>query len=109
FAERSRKRVVSLQAGDGQTLDAWRRLVDLSKRYFEAVYDKLGVTLEPDDVCGESFYNDRLAPLADELERSGKAVISDGALCLFPEGFKNKDGEPLPLIVRKKDGGFGYA
>jgi arginyl-tRNA synthetase len=109
FAERSRKRVVLLQAGDEGTLRAWRRLVDLSKRYFEAVYEKLGVTLGPEDVCGESFYNDRLAPLAAELEGSSKAVISEGALCVFPPGFKNKESEPLPLIVRKKDGGFGYA
>ncbi len=109
FAERSRKRVVMLQAGDEKTLDAWRVLVGLSKRYFDSVYAKLDVTMRPDDACGESFYNAKLAPLADELEKSGAATVSDGALCLFPKGYTNKEGEPLPLIVRKSDGGFGYA
>jgi arginyl-tRNA synthetase len=109
FADRSRKRVVLLQCGDAETLRWWRVLVDLSTRYFEAVYAKLGVTLRREHIAGESFYNDKLAPLAKELEDKGAARISDGALCLFPEGYKNKEGQPLPLIVRKKDGGFGYA
>lgn len=109
FADRSRKRVVALQSGDAKTLEAWNVLVAFSKKYFEAVYEKLDVTMRPADACGESFYNPRLVPLAEELEKSGKAVISEGALCLFPEGFKNKEGNPLPLIVRKGDGGFGYA
>jgi arginyl-tRNA synthetase len=108
FADRSRKRVVALQAGDEQTLKQWRLLVDLSTRYFEAVYEKLGVTLKHDDIAGESFYNDRLAPLAGELEARGHARISDGALCAFPSGFMNRQGAPLGLIVRKSDGGFGY-
>jgi arginyl-tRNA synthetase len=109
FAERSRRRVVLLQGGDPETLGWWKKLVDLSTRYFEAVYDKLDITLRPADLKGESFYNDRLAPLAAELEATGYARVSDGALCVFPDGFKNKEGAPLPLIVRKKDGGFGYA
>jgi arginyl-tRNA synthetase len=109
FAERARKRVVMLQAGDERTLESWRMLVDLSKRYFDAVYTKLGITMKPEDACGESFYNARLAPLAEELEKSGAARISDGALCLFPAGFSNKEGQPMPLIVRKTDGGYGYA
>jgi len=109
FAERSRRRVVALQGGDARTLERWRTLVELSMRYFEAVYARLGVTLTRADLAGESFYNDRLAPLARELEDSGYARISDGALCAFPEGFKNRDGNPLALIVRKSDGGFGYA
>lgn len=109
FADRARRRVVLLQAGDNQTLMWWRTLVDLSTRYFEEVYQKLGVTLTKTDTVGESFYNDRLSPLADELEKSGAAAMSDGALCVFPPGFKNKEGLPLPLILRKKDGGFGYA
>lgn len=109
FAERSRKRVVALQSGDAETLALWKRLVAVSARYFQDVYDKLDVTLREGDICGESFYNPRLAPLCEELERSGKAVVSDGALCLFPPGFKTKEGTPLPLIVRKSDGGYGYA
>jgi arginyl-tRNA synthetase len=108
FAERSRKRVVALQAGDEQTLKQWRLLVELSTRYFEAVYAKLGVTLELRDIAGESFYNDRLAPLASELGGLGYARLSDGALCAFPAGFVNREGAPLALIVRKSDGGFGY-
>ncbi len=108
FADRSRKRVVALQAGDEQTLKQWRLLVDLSTRYFEAVYAKLGVTLNHGDIAGESFYNERLAPLASELEALGYAHISDGALCAFPAGFVNREGAPLGLIVRKSDGGFGY-
>jgi arginyl-tRNA synthetase len=109
FAERSRRRVVSLQSGDAETLDRWRMLVEVSKKYFDSVYRKLGITMKPEDACGESFYDRRLAPLAEELEGSGKATISDGALCLFPAGFQNKEGQPLPMIVRKSDGGFGYA
>jgi arginyl-tRNA synthetase len=109
FADRARKRVVQLQAGDAETLALWERLARISRRYFEDVYAKLDVTLRSGDIRGESFYNPRLAPLCAELEASGKAVVSDGALCLFPAGFKTKDGAPLPLIVRKSDGGYGYA
>lgn len=109
FAERARQRVVQLQGGDEGTLALWRRLVAISRRYFEEVYAKLDVTLRAEDICGESFYNPRLAPLAEELEKSGGAVVDDGALCVFPPGFKSKEGNPLPLIVRKKDGGYGYA
>jgi arginyl-tRNA synthetase len=109
FKERSRLRVVALQGGDPATLEKWRMLLDSSTRYFEAVYEKLGARLTPSDVCAESFYNDRLKPLAAELENTGKATISDGALCLFPAGFSGRDKQPLPLLVRKADGGFGYA
>jgi arginyl-tRNA synthetase len=100
---------VLLQAGDPVTLDRWKKLVDISKRYFEAVYAKLGVTLTGDDIRGESFYNPMLAGVANDLETRGIAKDSEGALCVFPPGFKNKEGAPLPLIVRKQDGGFGYA
>ena len=109
FADRSRRRVVALQAGDPQTLQQWRALVDLSTRYFETVYARLGITLQRGDIAGESVYNDQLAPLAHELEVSGYARISDGALCAFPAGFKNREGAPLALMLRKSDGGFGYA
>ncbi len=109
FADRARSRVVLLQSGDADTLARWRTLVALSTRYFETVYAKLDVTLRHDDIKGESFYNPMLQPLADELAKSGAAKLSDGALCLFPKGFTNKEGEPLPLIVQKTDKGFGYA
>ncbi len=109
FADRSRKRVVSLQSGDAETLRLWRVLYDASKRYFEKVYDYLDVTLTSDDLRGESFYDPMLAPLAKELEERGIAKIDQGALCIFPPGFTTKEGTPLPLIVRKQDGGYGYA
>ncbi|MFF4237884.1 arginine--tRNA ligase [Actinomadura geliboluensis] len=109
FADRSRRRVVSLQAGDAETLRLWNVLVDVSKRYFNAVYGRLGVTLTDDDIKGESFYNDLLAPTVQELEDKGIAVISDGALCAFPPGFTGREGEPLPVIIRKSDGGYNYS
>jgi arginyl-tRNA synthetase len=109
FAERARQRVVALQAGDPDTLALWRRLVDESKRYFEEVYARLGVTLSDTDVRGESSYNDLLPEVAAELEAAGLAAMDDGALCVFPPGFAGRDGERFPLIVRKKDGGYGYA
>ncbi len=109
FAERARQRVVLLQAGDERTLALWRQLVDLSKRYFTQVYERLGVTLRDEDVRGESAYNAELSEVAAELERKGLATLNEGALCAFPPGFANRAGEPLPLIVRKQDGGYGYA
>lgn len=109
FADRSRKRVVALQAGDAETLRLWNVLVEVSKRYFNAVYARLGVTLTDDDIKGESFYNDLLAPAVQELEDKGIAVISDGALCAFPPGFTGREGEPLPVIIRKSDGGYNYS
>ena len=109
FADRSRSRVVALQAGDAETLRLWNVLVDVSKRYFNAVYGRLGVTLTDDDIKGESFYNDLLAPTVQELEDKGIAVVSDGALCAFPPGFTGREGEPLPVIIRKSDGGYNYS
>ncbi|MYS82652.1 arginine--tRNA ligase [Embleya scabrispora] len=109
FRVRSRERVVALQAGDPTTLRLWRVLVSESKKYFMAVYARLGVRLTADDFFGESHYNDELPPLVEELTALGLLRESAGAQCVFPAGFVNRDGEPLPLIVRKSDGGFGYA
>jgi arginyl-tRNA synthetase len=109
FAQRARRRVVALQAGDAATVAAWRDIVAESTRYFTEVYESLGVRLEPADVVGESFYNPALPAVADDLQRAGVAVISDGALCVFFDDVRDPDGEPAPLIVRKGDGGFGYA
>jgi arginyl-tRNA synthetase len=109
FAERSRRRVVALQSGDPETLRLWRRLVDDSLAYLRGIYARLGITLSSDaDMDPESFYNPMLADVCDELQASGVAVISDGALCAFPPGFTGRDGRPLPLILRKSDGGYGY-
>lgn len=109
FADRARRRVVALQGGDAPTLDLWRRLVAASTRYFNAVYAKLGVTLGDRDIAGESLYNPELPGVLAELEQKGLARESEGALCVFPPGFTGKEGQPLPLIVRKQDGGYGYA
>jgi arginyl-tRNA synthetase len=109
FADRARQRVVLLQSGDAQTLESWKVFVSASRRYFMTLYRRLGVLLEDGDVRGESFYNPLLAGVARDLEESGVARVDDGALCVFLDEFKGKGGTPVPLIVRKKDGGFGYA
>jgi arginyl-tRNA synthetase len=109
FAQRSRRRVVALQAGDPETLRLWTNLVNDSKQYYNNIYARLDVTLTDADLAPESFYNSMLASVCDELQADGVAVISDGALCAFPPGFTGRDGKPLPLILRKSDGGYGYA
>lgn len=109
FAERARQRVVDLQAGEPESLRLWGLLVDASTAYFSRLYEQLDVLLEPDDLAPESFYNPRLDQVTSDLQAAGLAVNSDGAVCVFPDGFSGRDGEPLPLIVRKRDGGYGYA
>lgn len=109
FAERARRRLVLLQSGDAETMRHWRRLVELTMVYLHTIYGRLGVTLTDDDIRGESFYNDMLADTADALAAGGVATISDGALCAFPPGFTGREGDPLPLIIRKSDGGYNYA
>ncbi|MDI5966681.1 arginine--tRNA ligase [Streptantibioticus silvisoli] len=109
FKERARRRVVDLQAGEPETMALWHRIVDESKIYFNSVYAKLDIDIHDEDIVGESAYNDLLVETCDLLESSGVAVRSNGALCVFFDDIKGKDGEPVPLIVRKADGGFGYA
>jgi arginyl-tRNA synthetase len=108
FADRSRRRVVALQAGEPETLRLWQMFVNDSKLYYNAIYGKLGVTLTDADLAPESMYNPMLEAVCRDLEQAGIAVISDGALCAFPPGFTGRDGTPLPLILRKSDGGYGY-
>ena len=108
FNVRSRNRVVKLQAGDPETLQHWHELVGMSKVYFNKVYSTLGVTLTDDDLAGESMYNDELKDICDELEAKGIATVSDGALCVFLEGYTGREGKPVPLIIRKSDGGYNY-
>jgi arginyl-tRNA synthetase len=103
FAKKARRRVVALQAGDEVTREIWHQLINISLVGFNAAYRRLGVLLTDDDLAGESTYNDELGSLVAGLERNGTAVIDDGALCVFVEGFA------APMIVRKRDGGFGYA
>jgi arginyl-tRNA synthetase len=109
FADRARQRVVELQAGDEQALRLWQMLVEDSMVYLRDVYARLDITLTDADMDPESFYNPMLADVSAELEDKGIAVISDGALCAFPPGFSGRDGRPVPLMLRKSDGGYGYA
>ncbi|WP_028812491.1 arginine--tRNA ligase [Streptomyces flavidovirens] len=109
FKARSRDRVVALQAGDPETLALWQRFVDESKIYFYSVFDKLDMEINDPDVVGESGYNAMLEETCQILEDSGVAVRSDGALCVFFDDVKGPDGNPSPLIVKKSNGGYGYA
>ena len=109
FADRARKRVVDLQGGDPDTLRLWQEIIDLSMDYLHRIYARLLVTLTDADIRGESFYNDLLADTAARLEDEGLAVYSDGALCVFPPGFTGREGRPLPVIIRKRDGGYNYS
>jgi len=106
FQATSREEVVKLQGGDPVSLRAWGLLCDQSRREFQAIYDRLDIRLRE---RGESFYNPLLAAVVADLEASGLLVTDDGAECVFLEGVSGKDGKPLPLIVRKSDGGFNYA
>ncbi|MFD8013308.1 arginine--tRNA ligase [Streptomyces sp. NPDC058955] len=109
FKTRARARVVDLQAGDEETLALWQRFVDESKIYFYSVFEKLDMDIRDPDIVGESGYNDMLQETCRILEESGVAVRSEGALCVFFDDIKGPDGNPVPLIVQKSDGGFGYA
>ncbi|MGW5372622.1 arginine--tRNA ligase [Streptomyces sp. NPDC004009] len=109
FKTRARRRVVDLQAGDPKTLAMWQRFVDESKIYFFSVFEKLDMEIRDADIVGESGYNDMLAETCRLLEESGVAVRSEGALCVFFDDVKGPDGNPVPLIVQKSDGGYGYA
>ncbi|WP_022917346.1 arginine--tRNA ligase [Ruania albidiflava] len=108
FADRARDRVVALQSGDAETLATWREIVAESQHYFDLVYTRLGVLLRAEDSRGESWYNDRLTAVADELAQAGIAVSSDGALVVLSEEVTGPDGQPAALMVRKRDGGYGY-
>ncbi|GGV17595.1 arginine--tRNA ligase [Streptomyces filipinensis] len=109
FKTRARRRVVDLQAGDPHTLAMWQKFVDESKIYFFSVFEKLDMEIRDTDIVGESGYNDMLAETCRLLEESGVAVRSEGALCVFFEDIKGPDGNLVPLIVQKSDGGYGYA
>ncbi|HEY3559850.1 MAG TPA: arginine--tRNA ligase [Kribbella sp.] len=109
FADKARLRVVALQSGDPQTRATWQHMVDVSLDDFEKVYALLGTNLQREDVVGESAYNDDLSRVVSELQQKGLLTESDGAMCAFLPGFLGRDGSPLPVIVRKSDGGFGYS
>jgi len=109
FKERSRMRVVALQAGEEETLRMWRVLVAESTKYFNRIYRQLDVLLTDDDLMGESTYNDLLPVVVERLRSGGHLRQSDGADVMFLNGFTNRENEPLPLIIRKGDGGYNYA
>ncbi|MGB0231714.1 MAG: arginine--tRNA ligase [Pseudohongiellaceae bacterium] len=109
FAENSRLSVVKLQGGDEDYLNAWEMFIDESLRHCEAVYEALDVTLTRNDLDAESRYNDDLSVIIDDLEKTGLLAESKGAKCVFLPEFTGKDGEPLPLIVQKSDGGYLYS
>ncbi|MDY7022598.1 MAG: arginine--tRNA ligase, partial [Cyanobacteriota bacterium] len=106
FKETSRKEVVKLQAGAEESRQAWQLLCDQSRREFQKIYDDLDITLQE---RGESFYNPLLPQVVENLEQTELLEENQGAKCVFLDGFQNKDGEPLPLIVQKSDGGYNYA
>ena len=109
FADTAREYVVKLQGGDETVLALWKQFVDISLSHAQAVYDTLGLKLRPEDVAGESKYNDDLQPMVDDLVQKGLAVEDDGAKVVFLDEFKNKEGEPAAFIVQKQGGGFLYA
>ena len=109
FGERARARVVLLQAGDPETLKLWEALVQRSVSHFDEAFRRLGIKLTRDDVVGESFYNPLLPGVVADLAKAGLLVESEGAMCAFPPGFTNRDGNPLPLIVQNSVGGYTYA
>ncbi|MEU5438900.1 arginine--tRNA ligase [Streptomyces sp. NPDC020719] len=109
FKERARKRVVALQSGDEETLKLWQQFVDESKVYFYSVFEKLDMEIRDDEIVGESAYNEGMPETARLLEEMGVAVRSEGALVVFFDDIRGKDDQPVPLIVQKADGGFGYA
>ena len=109
FATRARSLVVKLQAGDEHCLALWREFNSVSLSHCQAVYDRLGVSLTPADVRGESAYNDDLAQVVSDLDARGLLSEDQGAQCVFMDEFKNKEGAPLPVIVQKADGGYLYA
>ena len=109
FADRARESVVKLQGGDPEYLEAWQAFISTSLTHCQAVYDKLNVTLSMTDLKAESFYNPQLEGVVMRLENTGLLKDSDGARCVFLDEFVGKDGEPLPVIIQKTDGGYLYA
>ncbi|WAT10745.1 arginine--tRNA ligase [Rouxiella badensis] len=108
FAVRARGYVVKLQGGDEYCLQMWRKLVDVTMTQNQITYDRMNVTLTRDDVMGESLYNSMLPGIVSDLQDKGLAVDSEGAVVVYLDEYKNKDGDPMGVIIRKKDGGYLY-
>lgn len=109
FKQGARDWVVKLQNGDAEAFSFWSSIVRASLSECQKIYDLLNVTLTRNDVRGESFYNDMLPDIVKDLKHEGVAEESEGAVCVFPEGFKNKEGQALPFIIQKSDGAYLYA
>lgn len=108
FAERARGYVVKLQGGDEYCRKMWKKLVDITMSQNQIIYDRMNVTLSRKDVMGESLYNDMLPGIVADLKAKGLAVESEGATVVFLDEYKNKDGDPMGVIIQKKDGGYLY-
>lgn len=109
FADKARASVVKLQSGDADHLVAWKQFIEESLNHCQALYDKLNVTLSREDLKAESFYNDKLEGVVRKLDDASLLSVSDGARCVFLPEFTGKDGDPLPVIIQKTDGGYLYA
>lgn len=106
FKKRAQLEVVAIQSGDLSSLQAWAIICEISRKAYQEIYDLLDVRITE---RGESFYNPMLADVVSDLEKKGLVSLSDGAKCIFLEGFNNREGEQLPLMIQKSDGGFNYA
>ena len=106
FKKRSQLMVVALQSGDVKAKQAWEIICDISRQAYQAIYDLLGVKLIE---RGESFYNPFLAEVVTDVETKKLMTLSNGAKCMFMPGFSNREGEPLPFMLQKSDGGYNYA
>ena len=109
FASRSRARVVRMQSSEPETIELWQMLVDRSLVHFNEVYQRMGILLSNNDLAGESKYESALPKVVEKLAKVGLLEESDGAKVVYLNGWKNREGEPLPLIIEKADGGYNYA
>jgi arginyl-tRNA synthetase len=105
FRRQAQQEVVRLQGGNEESVKIWKAICEVSRKAYNEIYTLLGVTLEE---RGESFYNSQLPKIVQELEEKGVVTVSDGAKCVFAEGFYNREGNPLPLMLQKSDGGYNY-
>jgi len=108
-ANNNRRRTADLQSGDHVARYFWEQAREITLNACFEIYSKLGGVFGKEDIRGESFYKNMLKDVVEELKEKGLAVESEGAMCVFPPGFKDKEGKPLPLIVQKSDGAYLYA
>ena len=101
--------LVKLQQGDAELLDLWKKITRFSMAEVYRIYKLLNVKLTPEDERGESFYRDMLSDTVAEIKKSGLLKEDEGAQCVFLDEFKSKEGNPLPVIIQKSDGGYNYA